>query len=261
MSVHEQFADDLALYAIGTLQGQERAAMEAHLKSCADCRAELERLRGDAALLAFSVSGPRPPARSKARLMAAVASEPRRSEVRELKPVRSSWRTWFSAFEWAGAVAVVVMVLLLVRQNGELNRQLAEARSGSAAQQEQLQRAKEFVASLTSPDAVRYTLVAAKTPPQPQGRAIYVAKSGTLVFLASNMPALPPQKTYELWLIPTSGAPIPAGLFRPNPQGSAAVVKPQLPVGVEAKTFAITVEPEAGSPSPTTQPIMVGTQG
>lgn len=261
MSAHEQFAEDLALYALGTLQGQERAAVEAHLKGCSDCRAELERLRGDAALLAFSVSGPRPPARSKARLMAAVASEPRRADVRAVEPVRSSWRTWFSVLEWAGAVAIVVMVLLLARQNRELNRQLSEAHSGSAAQQEQLQRAKELVASLTSPDAVRYTLVAAKSPPQPQGRAIYVARSGTLVFLASNMPALPPHKTYELWLIPTSGAPIPAGLFRPNAQGSAAVVKPQLPVGVEAKTFAITVEPESGSAAPTSQPIMVGTQG
>src|SRR5215831_19326961 len=98
MSVHEQFAEDLALYALGTLLGQERAAIETHLKGCADCRAELERLGGDVALLAFSVSGPRPPARSKARLMAAVASEPRKVPIREVKPLRSSWRTWFSVF-------------------------------------------------------------------------------------------------------------------------------------------------------------------
>src|SRR5205823_5560295 len=63
--------------------------------------------------------------------------------------------------------------------------------------------------------------VAGKTPLQPQGRAIYVRSSSTLVFLASNMPAIPPQKTYELWLIPTSGAPIPAGLFTPDAHGSA----------------------------------------
>lgn len=94
-----------------------------------------------------------------------------------------------------------------------------------------------------------------------QGRAVYLAKSGTLVFLASNMPALPPEKIYELWLIPTSGPPIPAGLFRPNAEGSGSVVEPPLPVGVEAKTFAITVEPKEGSPAPTSQPIMLGTRG
>jgi anti-sigma-K factor RskA len=261
MNAHEQYADDLALYALGTLQGEERAALESHLKGCAECRRELELLRGDSALLAFSVSGPRPPARSRARLMEAVAREPRQREVREIKVETSRWRMWFSALEWVGAAAALVVVLLLVRQNGQLQNQLSQARINSSAQEAQLQQAKQLVESLTSPDAVRYVLVAGKTPPQPQGKAIYVAKSGTLVFLASNMPALPPQKTYELWLIPTTGAPIPAGLFHPNAQGSAAVVKPQLPPGVEAKTFAITVEPEAGSAAPTSQPIMVGTQG
>lgn len=261
MNAHEQFADDLALYALGTLQGGERTVLEAHLKGCAECRGELERLRGESALLAFSVSGPRPPARSRVRLMEAVAREPRQREVREVRVERSRWRAWFSAFEWVGAVAALIVVLLLVRQNGELQRQLGQARVHSAAQQSQLQQARQLMESLTSPDAVRFVLVAGKTPPQPQGKAVYVAKSGTLVFLANNMPALPPQKVYELWLIPSSGPPIPAGLFHPNAQGSAAVVRPQLPAGVEAKTFAITVEPEAGSAAPTTQPIMVGTQG
>jgi hypothetical protein len=41
---------------------------------------------------------------------------------------------------------------------------------------------------------------------------------------------------------------------------AAAVVKPTLPASVEAKTFAITVEPKEGSAAPTSQPIMVGTR-
>ena len=54
MSAHEQFADDLALLAAGALQGDERVALEKHLEGCAACRRELERLRGDMALLALS---------------------------------------------------------------------------------------------------------------------------------------------------------------------------------------------------------------
>jgi anti-sigma-K factor RskA len=105
---------------------------------------------------------------------------------------------------------------------------------------------------------MRVTLVAAKTPPQPQGKAIYVRSRSSLIFLASNLPALPPQKAYELWLIPISGAPIPAGVFKPDAQGSATVINPPLPAGVEAKTFAITVEPEQGSWVPTMPIVMVG---
>jgi anti-sigma-K factor RskA len=256
MNAHEQFAEDLALYALGALKGEERLALEKHLEECSSCRTELEQLRGDTALLAFSAGGPRPASRSRQRLMAAIAKEPRRVPVSQARP-----GAWWRSLEWAAAAAAIVVVLLLIRQNNDLQRRLTSVQSNSADQQQQLLQAKQIIATLTSEDAERYVLVAGKTPPQPQGRAIYVSSSGTLVFLASNMPQLPPEKAYQLWLIPANGAPIPAGVFRPNAQGSAAVVKPPLPTGIEAKTFAITVEPEAGSNAPTSQPVMVGTRG
>jgi len=256
MNAHEQFADDLALYVLGTLEGEARVAVEAHLKKCETCREELHRLRGDAALVALSAAGPRPPARSRERLLAAVAKEPRNATMHEA--IKPRWRT---VVQWAGAVAAVGVVIMLVRQNSELQRRVAAVEAVSVHQQQQLQEAKQLIATLDSPEADRYVLVASKNPPQPEGRAIYVARSATVVFLASNMPALPPEKIYELWLIPTNGAPIPAGLFRPDPRGSAAIVNPPIPAGVEAKTFAITIEPRAGSAAPTSQPIMVGTRG
>jgi anti-sigma-K factor RskA len=253
MSVHEQFADDLSLYALGALQGEERSAVERHLEECPDCRHELARLQGGLALLAFSVTGSKPPARSRERLITAIAKEPRRAHL--IRPPR---RAWWTVVEWAAAVAFVAVIALLLTQNSNMRRRVAEFQSNSMKQQQELLQAKQLIESLTSPDAVHFTLVAGKVPPQPQGKAIYVRKNGTLVFLASNMPVLPAEKIYELWLIPTSGAPIPAGLFRPDAHGTAAVVKPAIPTGVEAKTFAITVEPSSGSSAPTTTPIMVG---
>lgn len=256
MSLHEQFADDLSLYALGALQGEERLAVEKHLDDCPDCRRELAQLQGDLALLALSAVGPKPPLRSRERLRAAIAKEPRRIPVRLVKR-----KPWWIALEWAGAAAAVAVILLLFGQNTNLRQRVATLEVDSTGQQKQLFQAKELIATLTSADAVHFTLVAGKTPPQPQGKAIYQRSTGTLVFLASNLPELPPQKTYELWLIPTSGAPIPAGLFKPDAHGSAALLKPPLPTGVEAKTFAITVEPGSGSPAPTSTPIMVGIGG
>jgi len=72
------------------------------------------------------------------------------------------------------------------------------------------------------------------------------------------MPPLPPKKTYELWLIPANGAPVPAGIFKPDVHGNASVVNPPLPAGAEAKAFAITVENEAGSAAPTMPIVMMG---
>ena len=70
---------------------------------------------------------------------------------------------------------------------------------------------------------------------------------------------LPSKKAYELWLVPTSGAPpIPIGVFKPDSQGSAPVLMPPLPKDLQAKAFAITVEPETGSTSPTMPIILAG---
>jgi len=258
MSVHEQFADDILLCALGELTSEQRAELEKHLETCADCRRALEQLRGDMALLALSATGAEPPLRSRQRLMSAIAKEPRRAQpVQRSEPQRVAW---WRPFEWALGAAAALVVVFLLHQNANLHRQIAGLEADSAAQREQLARAKEMMASLTSADAEHFILVASKTPPQPQGKAIYVRRSGTLVFLANNLPPLPPAKAYELWLIPATGAPIPAGVFKPGASGNATVINPPLPAGIEAKTFAITVEPQAGSAAPTTQPIMVATQ-
>ena len=251
MSAHEQFADDLALLAVGALQGDERVALEKHLEGCPGCRRELERLRGDTALLALSASGPQPPQRSRERLLKEIAKEPRGQKI----PAR---RSSSSFVPWLVAAAFLLVAGFFFRQSDRLAQRVAQLQNESGQRQAELERAREVVSTLTSTDAMRVTLVAAQAPPQPQGRAIYVRDRSSLIFLASNLPGLPPQKAYELWLIPTNGAPIPAGVFKPDARGSASVIEPPLPGGVEAKAFAITIEPEQGSATPTMPIVMMG---
>ena len=251
MSVHEQFAEDLALYALGSLPNDEQAALEKHLQECAECRQELEHLRGDMALLALSAAGPAPPRGARERLISAVAREPRMN-------IAAESRQWRMPLQWLAVAALAIFAALLWRQNAGLKSQIAQLHAEFGDQRAQLDQAREVVDTLTATDALRVTLVAAKTPPQPQGKAIYLRGRGSLVFLASNLPAAPAQKAYELWLIPVSGAPVPAGVFEPDAHGSAAVVNPPLPAGLKAKAFAITVEPEGGSSTPTMPIVMVG---
>ena len=93
----------------------------------------------------------------------------------------------------------------------------------------------------------------------PQGKTIYAPERGALVFIASNMEPLQPYKVYELWLIPADGHdPIPAGTFHPDGRGNASVIMPELPKGVDAKAFGITIEDEGGSKTPTMPIIMSG---
>jgi anti-sigma-K factor RskA len=124
-----------------------------------------------------------------------------------------------------------------------------------------LEQARSLASALTNPEGQHFTLVALKTPPQPQGKAIYVRNRASLIFLANSMPSLPSRKTYELWLMPVNGAPVPAGLFKPDAHGSATVINPPLPPGLEARAFAITVENEAGATTPTMPLVMMGEGG
>jgi anti-sigma-K factor RskA len=254
MGVHEQFAEDLALYALGALDGEAKASLERHLAGCASCRRELEQLRGDAALLALSTAGPKPPARSKPRLMDAIAKEPR---ARRPSHDVNLW----AALGWAAAALMIVVAVTLWRQNQQLKSSNVKSVEFIERERLQLERAKNVADILQAPDATRYDVLPVKYPaPPPSGKAIYSRERG-LIFIASNLKPVPAQKAYELWLIPTQGAPIPAGVFKPDSHGSATVINPPLPAGVEAKAFAITVEPEQGSSTPTMPIVMMGAGG
>jgi anti-sigma-K factor RskA len=257
MSVHEQFADDLALYALHSLTGNERIALEKHLEACASCRRELEALRGDLSLLALTTAGPRPPARAKQRLMTAIASEPRLPKPAAV-PVRS--RSWWGVLGWAAAAAMVVLSIALLRQNSSLSGDFASLRAQFASQARELEQANNTIRALSDPEIQPVILRTPNSTPQPQGKAFYRRRSRSLIFLASSLPQLPPEKVYELWLFPANGgAPIAAGLFKPDARGNATVVNPPLPEGVEAKNFAVTLEPESGShEKPRGTPVIVG---
>lgn len=252
MTAHEQFAEDLALHALGSLQGEERAALERHLEDCAACRGELERLQGDLALLAWSVAGPSPPQRARQKLLSAIAREPHPRAV----PMRRPWWTLAPVF---ATVVLALFAILLLRENLQQRQRIEALQAEAARGQASLERARQVLAVLTAQDAVHITLVAAQAQPQPQGKAIYLPRMGCLVFMASNLAPLPPQRTYELWLVPAKGgAPMQAGMFKPDARGSAMVMMPPLPAGVEAKAFAVTIEPEGGATTPTMPMVLVG---
>jgi len=243
MSAHEQYAEDLALHALGALEGEERATLEKHLDTCTACRLELNQLRGDMALMATATMGPKPPQRARQRLLDAIAKEPRVST-----PVPNRTRfNWWAAAGWAAAAAMFVVVVQLRRENFGLRESVNKLAQLTTQQAIEVANAQRVMDTLTASETQAVTLVAAKGPPQPQGKAFYLKSKSGLVFVANNLPQLPPDKVYELWLIPPGAAPIPAGLFKPDAHGNATVVNPPgLPAGVEAKTFAVTLESASG---------------
>ena len=277
--------EDLALYAMQLVDSEDRADLSGHLSECAECREVLASITGDLAAMALTADMHSPPAMARERLMKQVAREKKVVPMRttpvpapvavsdaddELNSyirkdeagVRKKRGVVVSIAPWLGWVAAAAMLLIsltenhrrhvmqdaLNRENGQMVRLAAQA-----------DRAQQVLDLLNDHSATRVSLTKRGVPPAAIGRATYSPRRGALVFMASNMDALPPYKTYELWVIPANGRdPIPAGTFQPDARGNAMVVMPNIPKDVEAKAFGITIEDQGGSQTPTLPIVMSG---
>lgn len=259
MKDHKEYAEMLALYAVGALDAADECPeVEAHLRTCPECQRELAALRGDAALLALSVVGPAPPQGARQRFVAAISHEPRTRPVRQNVVMGTFRPRWLTFAPIAAALLLAIFSLMLWRVNSRLQQRLEAAQAQLQDAKDQLRKSQELVALLHSPDTMHIALVSTKTPPQPHASAFYSPKMGRLLLMASNLDPLPEKKTYELWLLPKDGAPMPCGTFWPDAKGDAMMDHPLSEAGIEAKGFAITIEPEGGSQTPTMPIRMIG---
>lgn len=112
MTDHEQLRISLGAYVLGGLADDEAADVEAHLGTCAACRAELDELVPPARVLAELRSVgptdvPAAPADLQDRVVTAVAAERDRER-------RTTWRRQAALSAVGGIAAAVVLVVGLV---------------------------------------------------------------------------------------------------------------------------------------------------
>lgn len=159
---------------------------------------------------------------------------------------------------WGVAAAMAIVAIFLALQNRALNDELQDESNLLTNVAGQASRAQQVLEVLTAPGAQRVTLSEDKVSAQAMALATYFPERGGLILVAANMKPLPAGKTYELWVIPASGNPVPAGLFRPDASGTATLVLPPLRAGIAAKAFSVTVEQASGSNTPTSPVILSG---
>jgi anti-sigma-K factor RskA len=226
------------LHALGVLNEPERSEVEEHLRrSCAACIEELRHARETNAMMFASVPDVVPPAHLRRRIMVSIGAEPSRS--------------WLSWVPWVGLAAAAACTVLIYNNLQQSQADQQRAMTQVAETDARLVRMQDAVRLMTEPDTKQVTFGNG-----PQGRVLVNAKRGVLL-LASNLPAAPAGKTYELWIIPKGGAPKPAGLFQSDQNGNAMHMVAG-PVDIAATgAIAVSLEPEAGSEAPTTTPIIV----
>jgi anti-sigma-K factor RskA len=257
--------EDLASYAMQNLSLDETASIRAHLQTCEACRAELALVQGDLALLGISVPQQPLPEGARERFLARIAASPSpaavtQKSVAQVTPIDSKPRRGKSIWiAWSTAAGLAIATISLTVQNRALNDELKDQLKLVTSLAAQASKAQQVLEVLTAPGAQRVTLTEGKAAPAPSARATYLPERGGLILLATNLRPLPENKTYELWVIPANGtAPVPAGIFRPDSNGSATLVLPTIAAGIQAKMFGVTIENSGGAAVPTTPIVLAG---
>jgi anti-sigma-K factor RskA len=123
-------------------------------------------------------------------------------------------------------------------------------------QSAQIVNEQSMIEVLAAKDTVVVSLAEQKQQPQGTARVLYNSRRGMIVY-NGTLPQAPQDKSYQLWLVPTSGAPISAGVFE-SVNGVTNRVIASVPPGTTAKAFAVTLEPKGGKPAPTGPFVLVG---
>ena len=229
----------LELYALGALQPDERRGIDEHLeRNCPVCTGALQEARrlNTEILASLPLETPSPALRAK--VLASVAPPKRRLPV-----------AWMAL-----AAALAICMVFLGVENERHRHQLIASEAETRELQARADQLGAALAFLRNPE----TRPASARPGgnQPRGTYFVNPRSGVML-IASNLPIPAAGRAYEMWVIPKSGAPRPAGVFRPDASGSVVHLQAG-PVDLPTtRAFAVTDEPEGGSAAPSTQPFLI----
>ena len=174
-----------------------------------------------------------------------------------------------SRWPWglAAAAAIVAAVTSVgwLSARGEIARlqtALADARANATkllAVRDEFDRERtrsQRAAAILSAGDVTYTALAGVAPVEQARGRMYVSPTRGLLFAAEDLPALPPNRSYQLWTI-VGGKPVSHGVFELGTNGAAQLLAEPAPGMAEA--YAVTVEPLGGVQEPTGPKVLLGT--
>lgn len=270
----EEFIQRCTAYALGALDEPETGEFEHYLAGASAEEQQLAaELMATASLLPAALPSQRPSPSVKNSLMRKVALTARAQDAAQRRASAlqntTSTRNWIPWGIAAALAMIALFSLFVVRLLGTIesqNRQLAATLAENqtlqtrlASLQDELARREEQLKVLAAKEIHISIMSGLDVNPVGYGKIIWDPEKGAAILQVSNLPAVPADKDYQLWVIKDK-KPISAGVFAVEDPGDnfykiegLAITNPK-----EIAAFAVTLEPKGGVPQPTGAMYMLG---
>lgn len=174
---------------------------------------------------------------------------------------------YLSRFKYAIAASVVFMIisvgLFLRTQNLDQSIQekdflISEQSSLIRALETEVEQKEELLTILEARDVDLILMDGLEVNPLGYGKVVWDKDNGQALLQIANMPQVPTAKEYQLWFV-VNNQPISAGVFAVNDPNEDNFFKiSEFQQADNTGAFAITLEPEGGSPQPTGDMYLLG---
>lgn len=235
---HER--EQLAAYALGSLEDAEADRVAEHLARCPACRAELRSYEEIAARLALAAPEASPPARLKQQIMRRLQTSRRQSVTDAGEPW---WQRLVSLFQRtapAWGIASLALITLLVASNVWWWQRT------------------EHREPMTTTGGMRIiALAGTEAAPDATGTLVISDDGEHGALVVDGLPLLSTGLQYQLWLI-RDGQRTSGGVYSVDAEGYGVLwIDAPEPLASYA-AFGITVEPTGGSPGPSGEKVLGG---
>lgn len=237
----------ISAYVLDAVDETERQEIETHLPQCANCRRLVQEYQPVADLMPYAADQVEPRAELKYRVLAAM--QPRAPlqtapnlGVRLADVVASLWRT--PAFSAVALLMVVALTLWNVNYQNQIASEVA--------------RQNELLTMVAYSDGQPRHLQGTEVAARAIGRLYSGYEESAFVVATYDLPVLPPNQVYQLWLIDASGTRTSGGTFTVDNHGRGWLLGHAPKPLDEYRSVGVTVEPWGGSPGPTGAKILGG---
>ena len=247
------WSETAAAYALDALDPAERREFEALLARSPEAVREVAELKQVVSLMAYAAPAVAPPPALRDRVLA---------EARRVRPIVAGGsrpnerrsRASLAVPYLALAASAAGMVVLGGRYVAERDARATLVVASDSLRQALASR-DVIINALLAPEVSTLKLSATDRPPS--ARMYWNRTTGQVILAAFQLPPAPQGRTYQLWGIAKTGAPVSLGTFNTLPTGEGRHVG-TAPSGLTIAVGAVTEEPAGGSPQPTSTPFLVG---